>query len=68
MTAILNEKPAIGIIAGFTSWGLYFIKTLFTDDLLLKWVAGIGIWLGVIVALLTFYLRVMEIRKQKNDR
>jgi len=68
MTTILNEKPAIGITAGFTSWALYFIKTLFTDDTLLKWVAGIGIWLGVIVALLTVYLRLMEIRKQHHDR
>ena len=64
MTTILNDKPVIGIIAGFTSWALYFIKVLFTDDLLLKWVAGLGIWLGVIVALLTVYLRIMEIRKQ----
>ena len=66
MTNILNDKPAIGIIAGFTSWLWYFIKVLFTDDVLLKWVAGLGIWLGVIVAFLTAYLRVIEIRKQSR--
>jgi hypothetical protein len=64
MTSVLNDKPVIGIIAGFTSWVLYFLKELFTDDELLKWIAGVGIWLGVIVALLTVYLRVIEIRKQ----
>ncbi len=64
MTTILNDKPVIGIIAGFTSWALYFLKTLFTDDTLLKWVAGAGIWLGVIVALLTVYLRILEIRSK----
>jgi len=64
MTNILNDKPIIGIIAGFTSWLLYFIKQLFTNDLVLKCMAGIGIWLGVIVALLTVYLRIIEIRKQ----
>ena len=66
MTTILNDKPVIGIIAGFTSWALYFLKELFTDDVLLKWVAGVGIWLGVIVALLTVYLRIIEIRKQNR--
>jgi hypothetical protein len=63
MTTILNDKPVIGIIAGFTSWALYFLRELFTDDALLKWVAGAGIWLGVIVALLTAYLRIIEIRR-----
>jgi hypothetical protein len=64
MTTILNDKPVIGIIAGLTSWILYFLKELFTDDELLKWVAGAGIWLGVIVALLTVYLRILEIRRK----
>lgn len=64
MTTILNDRPVIGIIAGFTSWVLYFLKQLFTNDELLKWIAGAGIWLGVIVALLTVYLRIIEIRRQ----
>ena len=52
------------MLAGFFSWFLYFIKTLFTNDEVLKWVAGVGIWLGVIVAALTVCLRIMEIKRQ----
>jgi len=66
MTAILNQKPAIGIVSGFTSGFLYFLKSLFTNDLILKWVAGLGIWMGLIVALLTVWLRIIEIRKNKD--
>jgi hypothetical protein len=67
MTAILNQKPAIGIAGGFLSGFLYFLKSLFTDDLILKWVAGLGIWMGLIVALLTAWLRVIEIRKNREQ-
>ncbi|HEY2583051.1 MAG TPA: hypothetical protein VGI43_14655 [Mucilaginibacter sp.] len=63
MTSILNQKPAIGIAGGLTSGILYLLKELFTDDLILKWVAGLGIWMGLIVAALTVWLRVIEIRK-----
>jgi hypothetical protein len=68
MINILNQKPEIGIAGGLTSGVLYLLKKLFTDDLVLKWVAGLGIWMGLIVAMLTVWLRVMEIRKQKIDR
>jgi hypothetical protein len=63
MISVLNQKPAIGIASGITSGLLYFLKMLFTDDFILKWVAGLGIWMGLIVALLTVWLRVTEIRK-----
>jgi len=65
MITILNQRPAIGIFSGFTSGVLYFLKTVFTDDLVLKWIAGMGIWMGLLVALLTVWLRVIEIRKSK---
>jgi hypothetical protein len=68
MIDILNQKPAIGIAGGLTSGILYLLKELFTDDLVLKWIAGMGIWMGLIVATLTVWLRVIEISKQKNDR
>jgi hypothetical protein len=67
MIDILNQKPEIGIASGFTSGLLYLLKELFTDDLVLKWLAGLGIWMGLIVAVLTVWLRIIEIRKQKND-
>jgi hypothetical protein len=67
MTTLLNQKPAIGVASGITSGILYFLKSLFTDDLILKWVAGLGIWMGLIVALLTVWLRVIEIRKNKDE-
>jgi cyanate permease len=63
MIDILNQKPAIGIAGGLTSGILYLLKELFTDDLILKWIAGLGIWMGLIVAALTVWLRVIEIRK-----
>ena len=66
MITILNQRPAIGIAGGFTSGILYFLKTLFTDDAVLKWVAGLGIWMGLIVAFLTVWLRVIEIRKSRK--
>jgi hypothetical protein len=65
MIDILNQKPEIGIAGGFTSGLLYLLKELFTDDLVLKWLAGLGIWMGLIVAVLTVWLRVIEIRKQR---
>jgi len=68
MITILNQKPAIGITGGLTSGILYFLKSLFTNDLVLKWVAGLGIWMGLIVAMLTVWLRITEIKKnQKNN-
>ena len=67
MTSILNQKPAIGIAGGLTSGILYILKELFTDDQVLKWVAGLGIWMGLIVAALTVWLRVIEIRKRIID-
>ncbi|HEY4326153.1 MAG TPA: hypothetical protein VGN20_19355 [Mucilaginibacter sp.] len=63
MIDILNQKPVIGIAGGLTSGILYLLKELFTNDLVLKWVAGMGIWMGLIVAALTVWLRVIEIRK-----
>jgi hypothetical protein len=65
MINILNQNPIIGIASGLTSGILYLLKVLFTDDLVLKWIAGLGIWMGLIVAMLTVWLRVIEIRKQK---
>lgn len=63
MTTLLNNKPVIGVVSGASSWGLYEIKELLTNDGILKYVAGAGIWLGIAVAVMTLYLRVLEIRK-----
>lgn len=65
MIDILNQKPEIGILGGLTSGFLYLLKEIFTDDIILKWIAGLGIWMGLIVAMLTVWLRIIEIRKQK---
>jgi hypothetical protein len=64
MINILNQKPVIGIAGGFGSGILYILKKLFTDDRILKWVAGLGMWMGLIVAALTVWLRVIEIRQR----
>jgi hypothetical protein len=63
MTALLNNKPIIGAVAGSVSWVLYVIKQLLTDDTILKYIAGTGIWLGIIIALLTIYLKLLEIKR-----
>jgi hypothetical protein len=66
MTNILNQTPVIGIAGGLASGILYLLKELFTDDMILKWVAGLGIWMGLFVAVLTLWLRIIEI--SKTDR
>ena len=63
MTVLLSNKPIIGSIAGFFSWLLYILKELLTNDTILKYIAGTGIWLGILIALLTLYLRIMEVRR-----
>jgi len=68
MTNHLNQKPAIGIISGGISWMLYVLKQVFTSDDILKYVAGIGIWVGALVALMTMYLRWLEIRKKRSEK
>lgn len=65
MFTYINNKPQTGVIAGIGSGLIYFIKTLLTDDLILKVVAGIGIWIGLVVALLTMVLKVIEILKTR---
>lgn len=63
MTTLLNNKPVIGAVSGMGSGFLYSVKTLLTDDGILKYVAGAGIYLGAAVAVLTLFLRALEIRK-----
>lgn len=67
MTDTLNNKPIIGAISGLGSGILYGLKTLLTSDDILKWIAGAGIWLGLIVAFMTAYLRMQEIIKRHRD-
>ncbi|HEY4326402.1 MAG TPA: hypothetical protein VGN20_20630 [Mucilaginibacter sp.] len=69
MINFLNQKPVVGMLGGMGSGILYVIKTLLTDDDILKWIAGAGIWFGLFVAILTVCLRVMEIwRKFKEPK
>jgi hypothetical protein len=63
MTTLLNSKPVLGSIAGFASTIIYVIRELLTNDTILKYIAGLGIWLGILIALLTVYLRIVEIRR-----
>lgn len=68
----LNEKPAIGMASGFGSSFLLGVQKFLTDDTLLKMISGIGICLGVMIALITFMLKCIEfsekIRAKKNGK
>lgn len=55
------------MIAGAYSGTMYIIKSLFTDDDVLKWIAGFSIWIGFAVALLTAYLKVLEIWRKHAE-
>jgi hypothetical protein len=67
ITTFLNQKPITGFFAGIGSGIFYFIKSLLTDDDILKWIAGAGIWVGLLVALLTVYLRIIEILRKHAE-
>ena len=66
MFELLNNKPQIGVISGFASWIMYVLKEAFTNDAFLKMVAGFGIWLGLIVAVLSIWAKLIEIKKLKR--
>lgn len=68
MINTLNDKPVIGMIAGAFSGTVYIIKSFLTDDDILKYAAGVSIWIGLLVALLTAYLKVMEIARKHEEK
>lgn len=61
MITTLQNKPAIGIISGFSSAAFSVLKDFLTDDGVLKMVSICGIWLGFIVAILTGIVKIFEI-------
>lgn len=67
MTDTLNSKPLIGFMSGIGSGILYALKVLLTDDDVLKLIAGAGIWIGLLVALLSAYLKLVEILKKHKE-
>jgi hypothetical protein len=66
MFDLLNNKPQIGVISGLGSWIMYILQEVFTNDAFLKIVAGFGIWLGLIVAVLSVWSKLIEIKKLKR--
>lgn len=56
----LSNHPVVGIASGFGSGMILTIQSFFTNEVILKIVAGCGVWLGAIVALLTLILKTIE--------
>jgi hypothetical protein len=42
---------------------MYYVKLMLTDDALLKLGAGIGVWIGAIVAVMSLVAKALEIRR-----
>lgn len=61
ITKLLSDNPEIGISAGFGSGVVFSVQQLVTDENVLKIVAGIGIFLGALVAFLTVILKFIEL-------
>jgi uncharacterized membrane protein len=55
------HKPTIGMVSGFGSGILLSIQQFVTDENILKIVAGVGIFLGAMVAFLTVILKLIEV-------
>jgi ABC-type antimicrobial peptide transport system permease subunit len=48
------RKPQIGVIAGWSTSCTLYIRSLLTNDLLLKEAAGLGVFIGTGVAIISF--------------
>ena len=57
----LNQKPTIGIFSGFGSGVILSVQSFITDEYILKLVAALGVWLGMLVAALTLVLKCVEL-------
>ena len=66
----LSEKPTIGIISGFSSAGLASIQTFMLDENILKIVASLGAFGGLIVCFLTIVSLTLSIyhRIKRNEK
>jgi hypothetical protein len=67
MIDTLNNKPVIGVVSGIGSGIMYYIKVALTDDVVLKAVASAGVYIGIIVACMSFYAKRLEIKKQNLE-
>ncbi len=59
----LQEKPLIGIIAGFAGTFFASLKEFVTNDSTLDGLRIAGIWLGFMIALLTGLIKIIELLK-----
>lgn len=48
------NKPLVGVIAGFSSSVSLYIQNILTNEHLLKMAAGLGVYVGLGVALISF--------------
>lgn len=58
---IFAERPVIGMAGGFGSGILMSAQSLVSDEKVLQTVSNIGIYCGVLVAMLTVVLKAMEL-------
>lgn len=61
MIETLQNKPVIGIIAGFSSGGFATLRSFLTDSEVLGTITIAGVWLGFIIAILTGLIKIIEL-------
>lgn len=59
----LEKHPLLGVISGFGAYGINYINAINLGTEVLKFV---GAGLGVGIAALTLYIKIIELRKNKR--
>lgn len=69
MTKTLSEHPVIGIASGLLSSLILALKDFFTDEGILYVIQILGVWLGILIVILTAMIKIIElfgmIRREK---
>lgn len=68
MLDYLSNRPHIGVVFGMSSGFFYSIGDFLTKDTTLKAMSDMGIYLGVIVAFISLFAKVLEVSRHFNKR
>lgn len=61
MITYLQNKPIVGVIAGFSSGIFATLREFLTDDSVIKNITVAGVWLGFMIAILTGIIKSIEL-------
>lgn len=68
MIETLQNKPVIGIIAGFSSGAFATVRSFLTSSEVISNVTIAGVWLGFIIAILTGLIKIIELIRLVKKR